>query len=160
MPLVSPVMRKLKDDFQIRNEGDRLIADLTDKEDYVLSAYALKCYMRCGVKLISIKSGICYNQSPLLKQQMEDNQKLRKHYQRMNLTAASNSIKRLSNSLYGKMLECPRKRQKISFVTKKSKYDRLVKKESFLGRKIIDESCVLVKNRQTKIRFEKPPFIG
>ena len=61
---------------------------------------------------------------------------------------------------YGKMLECPRKRQKIAFVTKKPTYDRLVKKESFLGRKIIDESCVLVKNRQTKVRFEKPPFIG
>ena len=58
------------------------------------------------------------------------------------------------------MLECPRKRQKIAFVTKKPTYDRLVKKESFLGRKIIDESCVLVKNRQTKVRFEKPPFIG
>ena len=58
------------------------------------------------------------------------------------------------------MLEDPRKRQKISFVTKRNVYERLVKKNSFIGRRIIDSSAVLVKNRQTKVKFEKPLFIG
>ena len=96
--IISPLMTKLKKEFKIKNEGDRLIADLTDKKDYVLSAYALKCYMRCGVKLNSIKRGVCYRQSPFLKKQMESNQELRKHYQSQNMTANSNSIKRMSNS--------------------------------------------------------------
>lgn len=37
------------------------------------------------------------------------------------------------------MLEDPRKRQRIAFVTQKRTYERLVKKETFSGRRIIDE---------------------
>ena len=36
----------------------------------------------------------------------------------------------------------------------------MVKKESYIGRKIIDTNCVLLKNRQTKIAFTKPNSIG
>ena len=58
------------------------------------------------------------------------------------------------------MLEDPRKRKKIAFVTQKRVYDRLVKKETFSGRRIIDESAVLLKHDETKVKFEKPLFIG
>ena len=156
----SPMMKRLKQEYQIKNEGHRLIADFKVKKDYVISGFALKNYMRCGVKLLSIKAGICYEQQQFLKQQMTMNQELRKMYQRSNMTANANSIKRFSNSLYGKMLEDPKKRQRVAFVTDKKRYHRLVKKESFDARKIIDENCVLVKNKQTKVRFEKPLFIG
>ena len=58
------------------------------------------------------------------------------------------------------MLENPRDRQKISFVTDRKKYYQLANKGSFVGRKIVSPNCVLVKNRQTKIVFDKPLFIG
>ena len=54
----------------------------------------------------------------------------------------------------------PRKRQVISFVTERAKYTKLANKANFMGRKIILENCVLVKNKQTKICFDKPLFVG
>ena len=54
----------------------------------------------------------------------------------------------------------PRKRQVISFVTERAKYTKLANKANFMGRKIISENCVLVKNKQTKICFDKPLFVG
>lgn len=58
------------------------------------------------------------------------------------------------------MLECPRKRKQVAFVTDVNRYHRLVKKTSFVSRRVIDDNCVLIQNRQTKVRFEKPLFIG
>ena len=58
------------------------------------------------------------------------------------------------------MLEDPRRREQVSFVTDTKRYYNLVNKANFLGRKIISENCVLVKNKKTKIAFDKPLFIG
>ena len=68
--LYSPHQKELAKEYKVNNEGERLIADLTNKDEYVLSGYALKTYLRCGVRLKSIKAGICYKQSPFLKNQM------------------------------------------------------------------------------------------
>ena len=35
--LFSPMMKRLKREYQIKNEGDRLIADFKEKKDYVIS---------------------------------------------------------------------------------------------------------------------------
>ena len=96
--MISPLMKNLKEKFNIVNEGDRLIADFTIKRNYILSGFALKCFARCGVKILEIKSGICYKQSCFLKEQMYTNAEIRKEYQQKNMTSAANSIKRLSNS--------------------------------------------------------------
>ena len=58
------------------------------------------------------------------------------------------------------MLEDPRKRQRISFVTDISAYTRLAKKNSFIGRRILDENAALIKNKRVKTTFDKPTFIG
>lgn len=58
------------------------------------------------------------------------------------------------------MLEDPRRRMKINFTVTQAKYDKLVKKHSFVGRKIISERCLLIKNKQSRVAFTKPLFIG
>ena len=47
--LLSPKMKQLVKEQNIRQNGDRLIADLRIKKNYVITAYALKCFLRVGV---------------------------------------------------------------------------------------------------------------
>lgn len=96
--MISPFMKKLKKTYNIRNEGQRLISDLSVKENYVINAFALKNYVRCGVRLRAIKAGICYRQETYIKKQMQINAQLRRDFQAQKMTANANSIKRLSNS--------------------------------------------------------------
>ena len=51
---LSPYMKKIRDQLKIRNEGEKLIADLGKKEKYIISSYALKAYLRAGVKITGI----------------------------------------------------------------------------------------------------------
>ena len=108
----------------------------------------------------AISRGIVYRQQPIIADQMKRNQEIRKEYQDKKMSSSADCIKRLSNSLFGKMLEDPRRREKISFVTQKKRYLKLANKANFMGRKIISQNCVLMKNKQTKIAFNKPLFIG
>ena len=193
---LSPYMQGVAENLGIKNENEKLIADLTPKKNYLISAYMLKCYLRAGVKITgkakrwkkrkkdkkkgrkggrierererftiffnvsAISRGIVYRQQPIIADQMKRNQEIRKEYQDKKMSSSADCIKRLSNSLFGKMLEDPRRREKISFVTQKKRYLKLANKANFMGRKIISQNCVLMKNKQTKIAFNKPLFIG
>ena len=50
--------------------------------------------------ILAIRRGIVFHQAPIIKQQMIDNQSLRKEYQQKKMTSSADCIKRLSNRYY------------------------------------------------------------
>ena len=44
-------MQKVRENLNIQKEGEKLVADLEPKKNYVISAYLLKAYLRAGVKI-------------------------------------------------------------------------------------------------------------
>ena len=44
-------MQKVRENLNIQKEGEKLVAVLEPKKNYVISAYLLKAYLRAGVKI-------------------------------------------------------------------------------------------------------------
>ena len=106
---LSPYMKEVRKKLNIKQESSKLVADFYPRKHYIITAYALKCYLRVGVRITKIHRGIAYQQSAFISNQMDLNQSLRKHYQDLKLSSSADAIKKLSNSLFGKFLEDPQK---------------------------------------------------
>ena len=94
---LSPYMKNLKDVHQIGISGDRLICDLVPKKNYFLTAFALKCYLRAGIKLTKIHSAMSFHQEPILKAHIEHLSSLRNEFQSQGLVSSAQACKKLAN---------------------------------------------------------------
>jgi hypothetical protein len=68
--------------------------------------------------------------------------------------------KLLNNSLFGKTMESLRKRINVKLVTEQIQAERCVANPAFESFRIINENITMVKSRVTKIRWDKPTYIG
>ena len=53
--MLSPFQLELKEKYGMKIHGERLIADFLPKESYIVSAIALKAYLRAGAKITKIR---------------------------------------------------------------------------------------------------------
>ena len=59
--MLSPFQAKLKEKHGIKIHGERLIADFSPKKSYIISAIALKMYLRAGATIENISvSAYCH----------------------------------------------------------------------------------------------------
>ena len=58
------------------------------------------------------------------------------------------------------MMENVRTREKVDMVSSEEKYNKLVRRHNFSGRRIISENCVLLKTEVIKVEFCKPIYVG
>ena len=92
------------------NKTSKLIPNLGNKKKYVLHYEALKQYLRLGLKLTHIRTGIKFKERPWLEKYISLNTKLR--------TGAKNEFEKdffklMNNAVFGKTMENIRNRVDI-----------------------------------------------
>ena len=95
--LLSPYMKELKEKYNMKTVGDRLIGDLLPKFCYPIAAMTLKAYMRVGVKLLKIHSGFSFRQKPVMKNHIQRLAELRQKFTVDGLVSNAQACKKMAN---------------------------------------------------------------
>ena len=153
----SPYTKELAERFHYTNPTQKLISDLHNKRNYVVHYRNLKLYLRLGLQLVKIHRGISFSQSYWLRDYIQLNTEKRK--------LAKNSFEKdffklMNNSVFGKTMENVRKRIDLKLVNDKSKLAKLTKRNQFVKTRIITPDLVSVQSKVTKVKLDKPIYIG
>ena len=139
------------------NKVSKLIPNLGDKKKYVLHYENLKQYLKLGLKLTHIHSGIKFKESPWLEKYISLNTKLR--------TEAKNDFEKdffklMNNAVFGKTMENIRNRVDIKLVNNKKQAEKLSAKPNFKHCNIFSEDLVAIHMKKMKLDFDKPVYLG
>ena len=116
----------------------KLIPNLSDKIEYLVHYENLKYYLSVGMKVVRIHRIVSFMQSNLLKSSVHFNTKKR---QESSDQFNQNLYKLMINCIYGKSIECFRKRMNVKLVSDKKTYQKIVNKPNFISQKILDKNC-------------------
>ena len=139
------------------NKVSKLIPNLGDKKKYVLHYENLKQYLKLGLKLTHIHSGIKFKESPWLEKYISLNTKLRTEAKN---EFEKNFFKLMNNSVFGKTMENIRNRVDIKLVNNKKQAEKLSAKPNFKHCNIFSEDLVAIHMKKTKLDFDKPVYLG
>jgi hypothetical protein len=139
------------------NKVEKLIPNLQSKKNYVIHYAALKQCLKHGLKLTKIHRGITFKESDKLKTYIDKNTKLR--------AAAQNDFEKdffklMNNSVFGKTMENIRNRVDIKLVSSEEASRKLTAKSNYESRTIFDENLIAVHMKVTKLKFDKPVYLG
>ncbi|XP_060083028.1 uncharacterized protein LOC132562303 [Ylistrum balloti] len=136
---------------------EKLIPNLNDKTNYVIHCENLKLYEGLGMKITKIHRGIRFEESAWLKQYIDLNTNLRAE---ANNEFEKDFFKLMNNSVFGKTMENIRSRVDIRLVNDETKAKKLAAKPNFKHCTIFDENLVAVHMKKTKLKFNKPVYLG
>ena len=113
--------------------NEKLMLNLTDKNDYVIDGEILYWYLASGLKLedITIKQKLEYNKSERLKPLNEFNIRKRKKTKAKGDKLVDVFFKLMNNAFYGKTIENVYNRQDVELVNEVDRYIKLVEFSSF-----------------------------
>jgi hypothetical protein len=136
---------------------EKLVPNLMNKEKYVVHHETLKLYESLGLRITKIHRIIEFNESAWMKQYIDLNTQLR--------TAAKNDFEKdffklMNNSVFGKTMENVRNRVDIQLVTTEEKARKLISKPNYKSRTIFSENLVAVHMGRTKLKYDKPIYLG
>ena len=139
------------------NKVSKLIPNLGNKKKYVLHYENLKQYLKLGLKLTHIHSGIKFKESPWLEKYISLNTKLR--------TEAKNDFEKdffklMNNAVFGKTMENIRNRVDVKLVNNKKQAEKLSAKPNYKHCNIFSEDLVAIHMKMTKLDFNKPVYLG
>ena len=136
---------------------NKLVLNLNDKDKYVIHIRTLQFYLKQGLKLKKIHRAIKFEQKEVLKPYIEFNTEKRK-------TARSDFekdvYKLMNNAIFGKTMEDKRKHLDFEVVSDEIRYMKCVSNPNFKHSHIINENLVGVEQQKTKLKLDKPIFIG
>ena len=140
-----------------KNNVEKLIPNLRNKERYVLHYENLKQYMKLGLELKRIHRGIKFEESDWLKPYIDMNTELR--------AKAKNEFevsffKLMNNAVFGKTMENIRKRKVVKLVSDRNKAKKLVAKPNFKHINIFSEELIAVHMKKTELTMDKPIYLG
>lgn len=135
----------------------KLICNLENKERYVIHVKNLEQCLRHGLQLTKIHRVLEFTEQAWVKPYIELNTQLR--------AAAKNEFEKnffklLINAIFGKCLECPRKKREIKVVGNWKSARKWILKNNFRRVTIIDENFVLIEMNRTEVLIDKPVFCG
>lgn len=135
----------------------KLIPNLDNKTKYVVHYETLKLYESLGLVITKIHRGIRFNERAWLKEYIDLNTNLR--------TLAENEFEKdffklMNNSVFGKTMENIENRVDIRLVTSEHEAAKLASKVNFDRCTIFDENLVAVHMRKTKLKYDKPIYLG
>ena len=139
------------------NKVSKLIPNLGDKKKYVLHYENLKQYLKLGLKLTHIHSGIKFKESPWLEKYISLNTKLRTEAKN---EFEKNFFKLMNNAVFGKTMENIRNRVDVRLVNDKKQAEKLSAKPNFKHPNIFSEDLVAIHMKKTKLGFDKPVYLG
>ena len=140
-----------------KNEVEKLIPNLRNKEKYVVHYENLKQYLSLGLRLTRIRRGIKFVESEWLKPYIEMNTELR--------TKAKNNFEKdffklMNNAVFGKTMENIRKRVDVKLVNDREKARKLVSQPNFNRINIFCEELIAIHMKKTSLTFNKPVYLG
>ena len=140
-----------------KNKVEKLTQNLRDKEKMVLHGKNLKLYLSLGMKLKLVRRGLKFQEKNFMKNYIDKNTFLRSQAENDFEKAL---FKLMNNSVFGKTMENVRNRVTIELVKDAERAAKLVNKPNFEELKIFDEFLIAVKMRTTKVKMNKPVYVG
>lgn len=140
-----------------KTKYQKLLCTLEKKENYIINIKLLQEYLKNGVKLLKIHRGISSNQEAWLKPYIEKNTELRK---KANNDFEKDFFKLMNNSVFGKQMENVRNRCNFRLINRADMMQKLVNKNKYQNRHIIDDNLVIMSGRNETIKLNKPIFGG
>ena len=135
----------------------KLLATLSNKENYVVHYTALKQALQNGLLIEEIHSVIEFKQEAWVKPYILKNT-LARSLSETDIEKAF--YKLMNNSLFGKTIENKRLYRDIKLVCNKLKLQKLLNKPNFGNRIIYTENLVACHMAHEKIVMDKPIFVG
>jgi hypothetical protein len=135
----------------------KLVPNLQNKTKYVLHYRALKQCLSHGLKLTKVHRVLEFDQQPWMKSYIDLNTSMRK---RATNDFERDNFKLMNNSVFGKTMENIRKHIDVKLVKTMEKCQKLVNKPNFSSFKIFTESLIAVHMKRTKLKFDKPVYVG
>ena len=114
--------------IMFKNDMEKLIPNLRDKEKYVIHYKNLKQYLSLGLKLKRIHRGIKFEESKWLKPYIDMNTKLRA---KANNEFEKEFFKLMNNSVFGKTMENIRNRRNIKLISNRDMAKKYTAKPNF-----------------------------
>lgn len=146
-----------KNDLKPNATTEKLLCTLLPRVRYVLHYRVLQLYLQLGLKLVQIHRVLKFNQCPVLQPYIAYNTEKRaeakNHFD-------SGYFKLMSNSLFGKTMERPDKRVKVSLV---NDIQTFVKKVGDLNLKSvsrINQDLVSIQSKYASLKIDKPIYLG
>ena len=139
------------------NEVEKLIPNLYNKRKYIVHIRALKQAIDHGLVLRRIHRCIRFSQSPLMKEYIDFNTRLR--------TAALNDFEKdfyklINNSVFGKTMESIRRHRNIRLINNKEEYLKTVMKPNFKSGTLLGEDLMACEMGEIKVVKNKPVYLG
>ena len=113
--------------------------------------------MKQGLKLKKILRAIKFEQKEVLKPYIEFNTEKRKNARN---DFEKDVYKLMNNAIFGKTMEDKRKHLDFEVVSDETRYMKCVSNPNFKHSHIINENLVGVEKQKTKLKLDKPIFIG
>ena len=135
----------------------KLVLNLNDKEKYVIHIRTLQFYLKQGLKLKKIHGAIKFEQTEVSKPYIEFNTEKRKNARH---DFEKDVYKLMNNAIFGKTMEDKRKHLDFEVVSDETRYMKCVSNPNFKHSHIINENLVGVEKQYTKLKLDKPIFIG
>ena len=139
------------------NKVRKLVPHLNNRTKYTLHYDNLKLYQAMGMKITKVRRIIGFRQSPWPKPYINLNTALRT---KAKTESEKDFFNLVINSVFGKTMDNIRKRVDVRLVTSEKQALRLVAKPNFDRRVVFKENLVAVHMKKTKLRFDKPIYLG
>ena len=135
----------------------KLLLSQNNKKHYCVHFKILKYYLEQGLQITKIHNCIQFTQKPFLRPYIEFNSEQRalvhsKH--------EKDFYKLKNNSLFGKTLEDVRKHSNYKLITCEQQMKKLIASPLFVDRDIITSDIIGVKMLKSKVKLNRPIFIG
>ena len=137
--------------------SEKLSHNLYDKTKYVAHYENLRFYLKHWFQLVKVHRILKFKQSAWIKPYIDFITAKRR--------AAKSSIlqvhyKNLNNMVFGKTMECLRKRMDLELVTNSTRAKKLIAKPTTLHWDIISNNVVSVRKQKPKIIVDRPIYLG
>ena len=147
--MLSDYSRIVAEKHNLKNgKSNKLIANLCNKEHYVIHERNLKQAVDAGLILTKIHRVLEFKQKPWMKEYIDFNTEKRKLAKN---EFEKNFFKHMNLAVFGKTMENLRKRQNIKLITDDLKLLKYVSKPGFVNSKIFNENLVAVHNVKEKL---------
>ena len=139
------------------NKVDKLVANVYDKNKYIIHIYALKQALHHGLILKKIHSAISFYHNALLKPYIDMNTEIR--------TNAKNDFEKdyfklKNNCAFGKTMENIRKHRDIKLVNNDKKRKVLASEPNYHATKHISEDLLIMEMKKRELYANKHIYLG
>ena len=144
-------------DRVLLNGVEKLAPNLLPKSEYVCHIRNILKYVELGCRVTKVHQALAFNEAPWMKPYVERNIEQRK--------LARNSFEKdywklANNSVFGKCCEQVMNRVDVRLVKERKKALRLVVKPTYKQHTIYNEDLVGVQMRLSKVKLNKPSYVG